>query len=97
MFEKPCVMCNDKQGLGAPPKPKQQVCEVIVQYSGEAGYVWCGLIVVFLFAQFTVMQSLDLNISCSQTNVCQRCINCKTCSAQMTPGIFHNIKYLVFG
>ena len=26
MFEKPCVMCNDKQGLGAPPKPKQQVC-----------------------------------------------------------------------
>ena len=25
MFEKPCAMCNDKQGLGAPPKPKQQV------------------------------------------------------------------------
>ena len=23
--EKPCVMCNDKRGMGAPPKPKKQV------------------------------------------------------------------------
>ena len=29
MMEKPCAMCNDKKGLGAPPKPKNQV------YSGR--------------------------------------------------------------
>ena len=23
-LEKPCLMCNDKKGLGAPPKPKKQ-------------------------------------------------------------------------
>ena len=25
LMEKPCAMCNDKKGLGAPPKPKNQV------------------------------------------------------------------------
>ena len=25
VMEKPCSMCNDKRGMGAPPKPKKQV------------------------------------------------------------------------
>merc|ERR1712079_792124 len=50
LMEKPCAMCNDKKGLGAPPKPK------------------------------------------NQNNVCQRCLNCKTCSAQMAPGDKYSVK-----
>ena len=64
MMEKPCAMCNDKKGLGAPPKPKNKVYIIVcAKYYNK---------------------SVDIPIP--QNNVCQRCLNCKTCSAQMSPG-----------
>ena len=49
--EKPCPMCNDKKGLGAPSRPQNTV-----------------------------------------STACQRCLNCKTCSALMSPAEKYSIK-----
>ena len=46
----PCPMCNDKQGMGAPPAAKPQ------------------------------------------TTACKRCLDCKTCSAQMSAGDKYSVK-----
>ena len=64
----PCPMCNDKQGMGAPPKPKVQV--IILQYCYR----------------------YNLTICYTQSTACKRCLGCKTCSAQMTPGEKYSCK-----
>ena len=77
---RPCPMCNDKQGMGAPPKPKQPTVSNRSKFQKKiANEIW----------KLHIMQFL-------QTTACKQCLSCKSCSAALPLTSKFSVKVIIW-